>query len=181
MARTDWAALIINPAREYAARTELERYGLTPYLPQCRRRCRLAADNYVLRQYPLFPGYVLIPINQTQSPNLRFVPNIMRTPEIPSGILHSNGRPWRATAMEIHEIREAEIFGRFDDQLREGHIVTFTNPSLAHLRGTITKVISPSTVSILTPLFGGSKAVAKTKNIGHNSTHSSDSPEGLQP
>jgi hypothetical protein len=38
MARTDWTALVTEPAAEYVARTELERFDLRPYLPQVRKR-----------------------------------------------------------------------------------------------------------------------------------------------
>ena len=38
MARTDWVALLTDPAAEYSAATELERLGLNPYLPQIRKR-----------------------------------------------------------------------------------------------------------------------------------------------
>lgn len=174
MARNDWAALVTQAAREYSARTELERLGLTPYLPQCRRQMRVAPRDFVMRCYPLFPRYILIPYNQTTSPSLRLVRGLARTEAMPSGILHTDGRPWRTSAAVIHEIREAEVFGRFDETPLPGSIVQLANPSLAHLQVRLTKIISPSTCVLLTPLFGGSKAVAKTGEVLHKSAPSTE-------
>ena len=56
MARTDWAALVTEPAAEYTASAELVRFGLQPYLPQVRRRHR-AQGLALVRLYPLFPRY----------------------------------------------------------------------------------------------------------------------------
>jgi hypothetical protein len=169
MARNDWAALVTEAAREYQTRTELERLGLTPYLPQCRRQIRVAHSQFVMRYYPLFPRYILIPYGQTASPSLRLVRGIHRTETIPSGILHTDGRPWRTSAAAIQEIREAEVFGRFDDVPQPGSVVQLSNPALAHLQVRLTKIISPSTCVLLTPLFGGSRAVAKSGEVLHKS------------
>jgi len=178
MARTDWAALVTEPAQEYQIRTELERFGLHPYLPQLRRRHHAGHHAFVLRHYPLFPRYLLLPYNQALDPRIRLITHIHRTNAHPTGVLtNADGRPWRCPAEAIQEIRCAEIEGHFDEVKIEGTAVTFTAPHLTNLRATLTRVINPSTVAVFTPLFGGSKAIVKSARLGHKQQPPSEQRE----
>src|SRR5262245_11165844 len=83
MARTDWCAAVCNPTNEYLAVTELERLGLRPYLPQRRRQWRSPVSiRPCARLFPLFPGYVLLPVNDAHSPAVRMARGLRRVKPI---------------------------------------------------------------------------------------------------
>jgi hypothetical protein len=84
MARDDWTAVVTTSAMEYIAHTELMRFGLRSYLPQLRRRWTMPRGSTVLpRRYPLFPGYVLLPIRDAGSPALRATRGLRRSSPMP--------------------------------------------------------------------------------------------------
>jgi hypothetical protein len=94
MARDDWVALVTDPAAEYVVRTELERFGLRPYLPQLRKRWTGSHTGIALmRRYPLFPRYILLPIRDSSGSAVRVCRGLRRIKPILSD---AEGRVWRA-------------------------------------------------------------------------------------
>lgn len=154
MARSDWAALLTEPAAEYVAQIELQRFGLNPYLPQLRKRQHTRAGQYVMRHYPLFARYILIPINQAHVPTIRMARGINRATPLLTG---ENGRPWRAPQKIIDAIKQAEQEGQFDEILHKGDDVTLAYGVLATVRSVLTETPCNGMVELLSPLLGGSK------------------------
>jgi hypothetical protein len=76
MARTDWVALVTEPANEYRIRVQLERFDLHPYLPQCRQRWRCPGGGDRVKLRPLFPRVVLLPWPEANSLVLRNIARI---------------------------------------------------------------------------------------------------------
>src|SRR5262245_24191135 len=158
MARSDWAAYQTEPAAEYLARTELERFGLSPYLPQHRRRY---ASNglWCLRQYPLFPRYILLPIREIRAPELRACRYRLTL------LQNENGTVWRAPHDTIQSIIEAEHNGRFDEpDPRPGQRVTLTTNTVM-IPGVIAQNLTPSTVELFTPLLGGARTIVRADRV----------------
>ena len=167
MSRSDWAALITEPAAEYVARTELQRFGLTPYLPQVRRRQPTRAGRYIMRHYPLFPRYILIRMNETLDPAIRLARGIVRIRPI---LADEQGRPWRAPAHVIEAVQTAEASGEFDEILHKGDTVTMAYGVLATIRAVLVTDANNSTkAELLMPLFGGARARTPKTNIVHAS------------
>lgn len=157
MARSDWAAFLTEPAAEYDTRTELERFGLSPYLPQQRRR--FVHDGAVtLRQYPLFPRYLLLPHREAQHLAIRACRHRLT-------LLASEPGPWRCPHDVVQRLIEAEYNGTFDEPLaRPGGNVTVARS----IPAIIARALSSTTLELLTPLLGGVRAVVKTEKVRHN-------------
>lgn len=172
MARTDWTALQTAPAAEYLVLSELERFGLHPYLPQfCRRHRPSHSHPFVFRRYPLFPRYLFLPFpqaNATQIAN-RMVRGLDRLHPI---LAHPDGRPWRAPTTVIDNLRQAEQNGRFDENLRSGDSVIVTTGPCAGIRAvlatTLVSAVGADTVALFTPLFGGARATVSAKSVAQH-------------
>jgi len=161
MARSDWAALLTEPAAEYAACTELERFGLKPYLPQLRKRHHSRTGKFVMRHYPLFPRYLLVHIKDAHHPVVRMAQGINRFKPL---LADDDGRPWRAPGPVIEALQLAEQRGDFDEILHKGDNVTLKYGVLATVRSILTTDSNSTMVNILTPLFGGARLrIATTK------------------
>src|SRR5262245_6160598 len=133
MARSDWAAFMTEPAAEYPARTELERFGLDPYLPQHRKRYRTPTGKWCLRQYPLFPRYLLLPFNQIRAPQSHACRVRLRL------LQNESGTVWRAPHDTVQDIIHAEHNGRFDDPTpAPGQTVILTRSITATVVATLT-------------------------------------------
>jgi len=162
MARSDWAALLTEPAAEYLAHTELLRFGLDVYLPQLRKRHHTRAGKYIMRHYPLFPRYILIRVGDAHDPAIRITRGVTRFRPV---LADENGRPWRAPQFVIEGIREAERRCEFDEILHKGDHVTLAFGVMATVRSVLTSSPATNVVELLTPLFGGTRATAKTAMI----------------
>ena len=120
--------LLTEPASEYLALTELRRFGIEPYMPQLRRRHRTRPGHYVTRQYPLFPRYLFLHINDASAPAIHMARGISRFRPI---LADDDGRPWRAPCCVIDAIRLAEGKGDFDQIL---HKATVSRWRMAYFR-----------------------------------------------
>jgi len=161
MARSDWAAFLTEPAAEYPARTELERFGLSPYLPQLRRRF-IHDGAVVLRQYPLFPRYFLLPLREANHPAVRACRYRLT-------LLASEGTgPWRCPHDTVQALIEAEYNGRFDEPIPVPGDRVMVTSFARQIPATIARTLSPSTLELFTPLLGGARAVVRAEKVRHN-------------
>jgi hypothetical protein len=159
MARTDWVALVTEPAAEYVARTELERFDLRPYLPQVRKRWVNPRGGAVLmRRYPLFPRYILLPIRDATGFAVRVCRGLRKFKPILST---AEGRPWRAPDDVIAAVREAEARGAFGQILTPGNKIQFAKGVLAGVAAVLTNTAR----EVLLPLFGGIRAMVPQANV----------------
>src|SRR5262249_4804457 len=124
MARSDFAALRTQLASEYIAYTELQRFGLRPYLPQHRKR-HMERGIFLIRRYPLFPTYLLIPINDAHAPAVRVARGLLRTDTL---LADQTGKPWRCPHDIIDALRQSEERGDFDEMLTRGDHVRLRQP-----------------------------------------------------
>jgi hypothetical protein len=163
MARNDWVALVTDPAAEYVARTELERFDLRPYLPQFRKRWSTPHSNAALmRRYPLFPRYILLPLRDSSVPAVRVCRGLRKTKPI---LADDEGRPWRASEAVIMAVMRAEARGDFDDILAQGDKVQLAKGVLAGVAAVLTSTATNGKVEVLMPLFGGVKATVPQGNV----------------
>jgi hypothetical protein len=107
MARNDWVALITEPAAEYRVRSDLERLGLRPYLPQARRRWCLPSGAVVIKLCPVFIGVLLLPLTELCSPAPRGLHHF-------SPVLTDDGRLWRIPSALVSQLMQLELNGAFD-------------------------------------------------------------------
>ena len=162
MARSDWVALVTEPAAEYLACTELERFGLRPYLPQVRRRCVLPHTTiYRVRRYPLFPRYLLLPIGDADPGTIRMTRGLRKLRPM---LAAENGAVWRAPDRVIKEIQQAECRGEFDEILIEGASVRLTGTPLAGVIAILERSHA-HTVELFTPLLGGARIRVEASRI----------------
>ena len=164
MARTDWAALLTDPAAEYLARTELQRFGLTPYLPQFRKRHHTRGGAYVMRHFPLFPRYLLVPYQDAHHQSVRLARGVCRYKYVLSD---DDGRPWRAPNKVIEGVKEAERLGVYDEILHKGDQVTLAYGVLSAVRSVMSSDTTTGVIELLMPLFGGAKATVSAQKIVH--------------
>jgi hypothetical protein len=164
MARSDWAALITEPAAEYTAHTELCRFGLQPYLPQIKKRHHTRAGAYVMRNFPLFPRYLLIPINDAHHASIRLARGICRYRPL---LADDEGRPWRAPGKVIDAVKTAETAGLYDEILHKGDHVTLAYGVLATVKSVCSSDTTTGMIELLMPLFGGSRATINAAKVVH--------------
>jgi hypothetical protein len=162
MSRSDWAALQTEPAAEYIAYSELQRFGLAPYMPQLKRRHRTRTGSFVMRNYPLFPRYLLIPITDTTDPTVRMARGICRFRPV---LADAEGRPWRAPERAIRAVQKAEQHGMFNQILNPGDVVSLSNGVLSAVRAVMSETTSPGMIELLLPLFGGAHASVRAANV----------------
>lgn len=160
MARSDWVALVTEPAAEYTAATELTRLGLHPYLPQAARRWSPPDAVAIMRRYPIFPRYLLLPVADLDHRRLRLARGLRRARPI---LADGNGRPWRVGDAIIGAIRAAEEAGDFDDILVRGDKVRINDGILANIAAFLEESHG-NTLHLLTPLLGGATVrIARTR------------------
>jgi hypothetical protein len=164
MARSDWAALLTDPAQEYLAHTELRRFGLEPYLPQLKKRHHTRAGTYVMRYYPLFPRYLLIPVNSVYDPSVRMARGICKHRHV---LADAEGRPWRAPNRVIEAVMVAERSDRFSEFLQKGDQVALARGVLSTVRSVMSSDTSTGMVSLLMPLFNGCRGSVSAAKIVH--------------
>jgi len=162
MARSDWAALLTDPAQEYKAHTELLRFGVEVYLPQLRKRFHTRTGQYVMRHYPLFPGYLLVRFGDAHHPSTRLARGICRQHPV---LADDTGRPWRAPAKDVEIIRDLERSGRFDEIMHKGDSVTLAYGVLACIRSVLASDPEARTAELFTPLFGGTRATISSAKL----------------
>ena len=154
-----WTALVTEPAAEYLACTELQRYGLKPYLPQFKKRWNAPKGaGIVLRRFPLFPRYLLINIDDAHDPAIRLARGVNRLRPV---LADDNGVPWRVAASIVDAIRIAEAKGDFDEAPhRAGDRITMRHGVLAGIEGIVGKTQAAKTLQLLMPLLGGARVTA---------------------
>jgi hypothetical protein len=153
MVRNDWVAVVTDPNAEYVAWVELGRFGLRPYLPQGRRRWRTPHHSTLLRRFPLFPRYLLLPCREARHAAIRICRGVRKFKPI---LGDAEGRVWRAPDAVIAAVRESEDRGDFDEILAKGDQVRFTQGVLAVVTGTLISTAgSGCRAGILAPLLGG--------------------------
>jgi len=164
MARSDWAALITEPASEYTAHVELCRFGLAPYLPQIKKRHHTRAGQYVMRNFPIFPRYLFIPITDAHHSSIRLARGICRYRPL---LADDEGRPWRAPQKTIDAVRLAEAQGLFDEILHKGDHVKLVHGVLSTIKSVCSSDTTVGMIEILMPLFGGARATVRADKIVH--------------
>lgn len=154
MARNDWTAIVTDPAQEYLAQSELTRFGFAPYLPQIRKRWLAPGGGRLLmRCYPLFPRYILLPLNDVRSGNIYACHGLRKYRPVLSD---AEGRPYRIPERTILALKDAETSGYFDDVLAKGDKMRITSGVLANIPAFLEKS-SHNSVELLTPLLGGAR------------------------
>lgn len=154
MAKSDWVALVTEPAAEYVARNDLLRFELEPYLPQIRRRCVLPyTSRFQVKLYPLFPRYLLLPQRQLDRGIIHACRGLLRERPI---LADPDGRSLRIAENLIFAIRQSEKNGDFDESLLPGDKVKITDGILTNISAFLEES-DENTVQLLTPLFGGAK------------------------
>lgn len=162
MARDDWTALVTEPAQEYLAHSELQRLGLHPYLPQIRRRWTAPhGKSKHMRCFPLFPRYILLPIQDIQ-PQVLFLCRGLK--KIKPVLSDQDGRPWRAPNIAIKSIRTAEQSGEFDVTLQKGDKIQINEGILEGIQALLEKT-SNNTVELFAPLLGGARVKMASSTI----------------
>jgi hypothetical protein len=163
MARNDWVAVVTDPNAEYVAWVELGRFGLRPYLPQGRRRWRTPHHKMLLRRYPLFPRYLLLPCREARHAAIRICRGVCKFKPI---LGDAEGRLWRAPDAVIAAVRESEDRGDFDEILAKGDQVRFTQGVLTSITGVLVSTgRNGCRAEVLAPLLGGSKILVPQEHV----------------
>ena len=149
-----WAALVCEPAKEYLACSELQRFGLHPYLPQYKRQWTAPRTTGAkARRFPLFANYLLLSLDEAEHPLIHEARGLRRFPVLRYG----DGTAWRAPAHVIDAVRAAEAKGEFDEHAPgRGDKVTMRKGVFSTIEAIIGRSQSAKTFELLLPLFNSS-------------------------
>ena len=153
MAKDDWIVAVTEPAAEYSAKTELERLGLHPYLPQFRKVWSPpGASKPMVRLHPLFPRYLFVPIGEARVREMHYARGLRR----PRAILaDAEGKPMVATRAEIDMVTQMERQGSFDEILAIGDRVRLKKTGVLAGMEILLSRSTERTAELFLPLFGG--------------------------
>lgn len=163
MSRSDFTALVTEPAAEYRACIELERFGLRPYLPQLKRRWIDRSGYFTARLYPLFPSYLLIPIGDANHTAVRLAPGVRKVRPL---LTSAEGRPWRCPEEVVTRIMQAEARGDFDEMApARGDKMMIKTGALAGMEA-LMEQLSGTRAQLFVALLGGARvSVAAAKVV----------------
>jgi hypothetical protein len=144
MKTTDWCAASTLAGQEYAARLELERIGLTPHLPQCRRywlpdKVNSKLTTPLTRSFPLFPKFLLLPLAQSRTRGFHYCKAL----RLPRPLLDD----WLASDDDVFEVMKTEHAGEYDETRTAGNLVKARGVDLFIARST------ERLVELFRPLF----------------------------
>jgi hypothetical protein len=112
VARSDFCVVVTEPACEYRVRTDCERLGMRPYVPQARRRWFLPDGVVTTKLVPIFAGVVLLPLPEFDPPTLRSIRHLRRA------MTDRGGRPQLFFGAVISALMLHELQREFDDHER---------------------------------------------------------------
>ena len=155
-------------AREYDAKLDCERLGLHPYLPQMRKSwLPRGATKPMLRASPLFPRYFFIPLGEARARQLHYCRGLAGHQFLLASV---EGRVWEAPGPVISELARAENEGRFDEVPPVlGDSVRLNGNGALSAMDLLVSCLDTTTAQLLTPLFGGARATAKTTDLARAS------------
>jgi len=118
---------------------------------------------FVMRRFPLFPGYLLISLDAIDHFAIHDARGLRRFRPV---LCHDDGTPWRACCEVIETVREAERRGEFDEHTPvRGDIVTMRRGVMAGIEAVVGHRQAAKTLEILTPLFGGVRATVSNSAV----------------
>lgn len=163
MAKDDWIAAVTEPAAEYAAKIELERLGLSPYLAQFRKVWSPpGASKPMVRLHPLFPRYLFLPLAEARHREMHYAKGLRR----PRAILaDAEGKPWVATGLEISTIIQMEKQGSFDEIIAIGDRVRLKKTGVLSGIEILLSKSTERTAELFLPLFGGCRGTSTMENL----------------
>lgn len=148
-----WIAAVCEPAGEYVARVDLERYGLHPYLPEFKRPILpRGVARPLVKAFPLFPRYIFLPLADMRQREFHYARGLKRPRPV---LADGSGVPWKAPHADIEVLLELERAGQFDVALVPGDRVQLRQKGPLSGVEIFLARASKETAEILMPLFGG--------------------------
>ena len=149
---------------EYVVTTELTRVGLSPYLAQRKARWTpRGAVRPMVRAIPIFPRYVFVPVAQARLPQVHFCRGLPGHKYLLSS---AEGSIWTVSADVIQEIARLEREGAFDAfDVVPGERVRLKGASPVSTMDMFVATAGEKLTELLSPLFGGVKATAKSADL----------------
>jgi hypothetical protein len=117
-----------------------------------------------MRNFPIFPRYLFIPISDAHHASIRLARGICRYRPL---LADDEGRPWRAPSKTIDAVRTAEAAGIFDEILHKGDSVTLAFGVLSAVRSVCSSDTTAGMIEILMPLFQGCRATVNAAKVVH--------------
>jgi hypothetical protein len=115
---TDWAAAKTDAGAEYRVALDLERLGLRPFCPECRRYYSpCGAITPLVRAYPLIPKHLFLPLADARSREVHYVSGLQ------CFINDADGKMWAIPDDAIFEVALAQHTGQFDTTTVTGNRV----------------------------------------------------------
>lgn len=154
-----WFAVNTLPGNEKRARTNLERQGLSCFLPHLLKTCR--SGRHLLTQLrPLFPSYLFVALDPSRMgwksiDSTYGVRNIVKQSGVPAPL------PRGCVEALQSMTDEASIFS-FSSRLAAGDAVQFTSGPFAGLIGTLEQIDTQGRITILLNLLGRTSVIRTT-------------------
>ena len=139
-----WAAIVTAPGQEFLACQEINRFCLTCFLPQRRRRIFLkSAAEPVMYAMPLIPCRVLMPLRLARDRALHYARGVKGPKFL---VVGADGRPWTVPDAAVRELSWLDREGVFDDPLPH-------NAAQAQGVELITAIANEALANLFAPLF----------------------------
>jgi hypothetical protein len=123
MASDYWAAARTAGGAEYAVTVDLKRLRLTPFCPQYYRHWTPdKSSTSLVKAYPLFPRYVLLPLAEARTREVQYVRGL----RLPKPLLTVDGQIWQIPAEAVFELARLEHRADLDRTVLAGNWVRMT-------------------------------------------------------
>jgi len=150
-----WYVLRTRAGQQQKAMLEFEDNGITAYCPTMRRETRHhQTKKWMMREYPLFTGYVFANLRISDFGTLRDMRSVL------SFLADAGGTPIPVPGDVVEDIRDAQERGDFDvlrppvRRLRAGDTVQVKDGPLAGHYASVTNIVGRRAIKAFVEMFG---------------------------
>ncbi|MDX0716553.1 hypothetical protein GOD67_28025 [Sinorhizobium medicae] len=155
-----WYVVRTRAGQQQKAMLEFEENNVGAYCPTMRRETRhFQTKKWIMREYPLFTGYVFADLRISDFATLREMRSVL------SVLADGGGTPVPVAANIVEDIRDAQERGDFDvlrppvRRLKAGDSIQFKDGPLAGHYASVTNVIGRRAIKACVELFGSLRDV----------------------
>ncbi|RVN58507.1 transcription termination/antitermination protein NusG [Sinorhizobium meliloti] len=155
-----WYVVRTRAGQQQKATLEFEENGITVYCPMMRRETRhFRSKKWIMREYPLFTGYVFADLRIADFGTLRDMRYVL------SLLADVGGTPIPVPGIVVEDIRDAQERGDFDvlrppvRRLRAGDTVQVKDGPLAGHYASVTNIVGRRAIKGFVEMFGSLREV----------------------
>ncbi|WP_338893950.1 transcription termination/antitermination protein NusG [Sinorhizobium meliloti] len=155
-----WYVVRTRAGQQQKATLEFEENGIAVYCPTMRRETRhFQTKKWIMREYPLFTGYVFADLRISDFGTLREMRSVL------SVLADGRGTPVPVAGNIVEDIRDAQERGDFDvlrppvRRLKAGDTVQLKDGPLSGHYAAVTNVVGRRAIKAVVEMFGSLREV----------------------